>query len=158
MVAGSRAVRNWPSSRGACVRSGWKPLASELLHAGNDRDRSGDFGVLVSPFLLAFVGGWLGGDADPADIRQAVVWGNVPYAVAAVGWIPLALWFKGSLSDPNATIPLAIVPFMLALGVAAVWSVVTQILALAEVQQFSVWRAIASVVILMIPMLLLGML
>ena len=116
------------------------------------------FGVLVGPFLLAFVGGWLGGDADPADIRQAVVWGNVPFAVAAVGWIPLALWFKGSLSNPDAEIPLAVVPVMLALGIAAVWSVVTQIVALAEVQRFSVWRAIASVLILMIPMLLLGML
>jgi len=116
------------------------------------------FGVLVGPFLLAFVGGWLGGDADPADIRQAVVWGNVPFAVAAVGWIPLALWFKGSLSNPDAEIPLAVVPVMLALGIAAEWSVVTQIVALAEVQRFSVWRAIASVLILMIPMLLLGML
>lgn len=116
------------------------------------------FGVLIGPFLLAFVGGWLGGDADPTDIRQAVVWGNVPFAVAAVGWIPLALWFKGSLSDPTAQIPLVVVPFMFALGGGALWSVVTQILALAEVQQFSVWRAIASVVILLIPMLLLGLL
>ncbi len=116
------------------------------------------FGVVVGPFLLAFVGGWLGGDADPSDIRHAIVWGNVPFAVAAVGWIPLALWFRGSLSDPNADIPLALVPFMLALGVAALWSVVTQILALAEVQRFSVWRAIASVLILMIPVFLLGLL
>lgn len=47
---------------------------------------------------------------------------------------------------------------MLAVMVGAMWSVVTQILALAEVQRFSGWRAIASMVILLVPMLvLLGM-
>jgi hypothetical protein len=33
------------------------------------------FSVLVGPFLLAFAGGWLGGEADPGEIRQAIAWG-----------------------------------------------------------------------------------
>jgi hypothetical protein len=82
----------------------------------------------------------------------------VPFAVAAVCWIPLALWYRTGVSDPNGEIPLALALLELALAVGAIWSVVTQILALAEVQKFSVWRAIASVVILLIPTFLLGLL
>ena len=91
-----------------------------------------------------------------SDTRSSGATCPLPLLLSA--GLPLALWFRGSLSDPNADIPLALVPFMLALGVAALWSVVTQILALAEVQRFSVWRAIASVLILMIPVFLLGLL
>src|SRR5687767_12452789 len=47
------------------------------------------FGILVGPFLLAIVGGWLGGEADPTEIRHAVVWSNVPFAVATAAWVPV---------------------------------------------------------------------
>src|SRR5215203_1526674 len=40
------------------------------------------FGVLVGPFLLAFVGSWFGGEADPSEIRHAVAWGYAPLAAA----------------------------------------------------------------------------
>jgi hypothetical protein len=116
------------------------------------------FGVLIGPFLLAFIGGWLGGEADPSEIRQAIAWGYAPFAVAGLCWIPLALWYRGSISAPEAEIPLAVVPLMLVVVVGAIWSAVAQIIMLAEVQRFSIIRAIASIVILMIPVLLLGLL
>ena len=116
------------------------------------------FGVLVGPFLLAFVGGWLGGDADPSDIRHSIAWGYAPLAVAALGWGPAVLWYGGRMSDPEADIPLVLLPLILIVVVGAIWSVVTQIIMLAEVQKFSVLRAIASFCILMIPVLLLGLL
>jgi hypothetical protein len=116
------------------------------------------FGVLVGPFLLAFVGSWFGGEADPSEIRQAVAWGYVPMAVAGLCWIPLALWYQGRISAPETEIPLAVVPLKLAVLVGGLWSIVTQIITLAEVQRFSILKAIASIAVVMIPVVLLGML
>ena len=116
------------------------------------------FGVLVGPFLLAFVGGWLGGEADPGEIRQAIAWGYLPFAVAGLCWIPLALAYRGTLSQPEPEIPLALVPLVLAAMVGVSWSIVTQVIMLAEVQRFSIFRAIASMVVLLIPAFLLGLL
>jgi hypothetical protein len=37
-----------------------------------------------------------------------------------------------------------------------VWTVVLEVIMIAEVQRFAIWRAIVSIVILLIPLLLLG--
>ena len=116
------------------------------------------FGVFIGPFLLAFVGGWLGGDADPSDIRQAIAWGFAPFAVGGLCWIPVELLYRGRVSAPETEISLLMLPLMLAVNVGAYWSVVTQVIMLAEVQKFSIWRAIASMGILFVPLLLLGLL
>jgi hypothetical protein len=112
------------------------------------------FGVLVGPFLLAWVGGWFGGDADPSDIRQSVAWSYAPLAVTAVAWIP-SLLAPGQIgSDPP--LDWSLVLGMLGLAIGAIWSFVMQVVTLAEVQRFSTWRALLSILILAIPMLLLA--
>ena len=110
------------------------------------------FGVLIGPFILAFVGGWLGGNADPAEIRQAVAWSYAPFAVAGLCWMPVAILYRDRSSD----MPVTLLPLVLAALIGALWSLVTQVAMLAEVQQFSILRAIASIVIVLIPTLLLG--
>ena len=110
------------------------------------------FGVLIGPFILAFVGGWLGGNADPAEIRQAVAWSYAPFAVGGLGWMPVAILYRDRSSD----MPVTLLPLVLAALIGALWSLVTQVAMLAEVQQFSILRAIASIVIVLIPTLLLG--
>jgi hypothetical protein len=118
------------------------------------------FGIAVGPFLLAFVGGWLGGEADPSEIRQAVAWSHVPIAAAAVVWIPLLLIGGFDIlkagSDPTA--PMSAVGWVLVLVMVtgALWALVLQVAALAEVQQFSIGRSIASLVIPLVPFLLIG--
>jgi hypothetical protein len=66
------------------------------------------YSVLISPFLIAIVGGWFGGDGDADDVRQAVAWSNVPVAVAVVAWIPLfaAFGWKAFNPDPSPQTPL----------------------------------------------------
>ena len=41
--------------------------------------------------MAAIVGGWLGGDADPTDLREAIAWSYVPIAASSVLWIPILL-------------------------------------------------------------------
>lgn len=116
------------------------------------------FGVLIGPFLLAFIGGWFGGEADPGEIRHAVAWSYMPYSVATLAALPVAFAYSGSLADPASEVPLALLPLLLLPLAGACWSLVTQVVTLAEVQRFSVLRALASLLVLAIPAVLLRLL
>lgn len=115
------------------------------------------FGILVGPFLLAFVGGWLGGEGDPADIRQGVAWSYVPHAVGGLFLLPMLIAYGGppSAEGPETALQWLAIPFALASLALTLWSGVLHVITLAEVQRFSILRAIASVVILLIPLILL---
>jgi len=117
------------------------------------------FGILVGPFLLAFVGGWLGGEGDPADIRQGVAWSYVPHAIGGLFLIPVLIAYGGppSMEGPATTVQWLAVPFALASLALTVWSGVLHVITLAEVNRFSILRAIACVVILLIPLMLLAL-
>lgn len=118
------------------------------------------FGVLVGPFLLAFVGGWLGGEADPAEIRQSAAWSHLPLAVSTACWIPIVAVYGwntlGQNFAPDAAHQWLILVVGLLMFAAMVWTIVLQIVTLAEVQRFSIVRALASIIILVVPVLLLG--
>jgi Yip1 domain len=116
------------------------------------------YSVLIGPFLLAFVGGWLGGAGDADDIRQAVAWSYVPTAVACAMWIPVIIaygWrtFSADLTPKSAAQVLALPPLLL-ISVAVFWTIAIQVGAVAEAQRFSILRSIASIVILSLPILL----
>src|SRR5262249_19222369 len=118
------------------------------------------FGIFIGPFLLAIVGGWLGGEGDPRDIRQAVAWSYLPYVVGNIP-VTAALLFGGvSVFDPTGggSIPVLLLILGLVAWVVTIWSFVLLIAGIAEVQRISIWRALASVCILMIPVLMLGLL
>lgn len=123
------------------------------------------FGVLVGPFILAFTGGWFGGEADPDEIRQSVAWSYAPLAVATIFLIPMlalsAALPQGDPADLEMDASQIGVALMLlgafALYVVAIgWAFVLQVATLAEVQRFSVLRAIGSLTILAVPLLILG--
>lgn len=116
------------------------------------------FGVLVGPFLLAVAGSWLGGEADPDDIRHAVAWSYVPHAIFGLLWIPTLIAFGGPLADvtPAGTAQWIAVLLALVIFAGTVWSLVLEVIMIAEVQRFAIWRAIVSIVILLIPLFLLS--
>lgn len=124
------------------------------------------FGVLVGPFLLAFSGGWFGGQAEPDDIRQSLAWSYAPYAVTAVVWIPILLVMGDPMKPESVDTPsawmilkaLLLVVASLVYFSALAWNVVLQVITLAEVQKFSILRSFASIVIWLVPMVLLSLL
>lgn len=124
------------------------------------------FGVLVGPFLLAFSGGWFGGEADPEEIRQSLAWSYAPFAVTAVCWIPVMLAGGGAVATapidaPSAAVALKALLFLavtLVYVAALLWTFVLQVITLAEVQHFSVARSLGSIVVWMVPLLLLSLL
>jgi Yip1-like protein len=113
------------------------------------------YSVLVGPFLLAFVGGWLGGDGDPVDIRQAVAWSLVPQAVAAPLWIPLLAAYGRNAFNPQG-LPLMALALVFLIAIAAFWTLPLQVAGLAEALRFSIWRALLSIFILSLPLFVFG--
>jgi hypothetical protein len=124
------------------------------------------FGVLVGPFLLAFSGGWFGGQADPEEIRQSLAWSYAPFAVTAVCWIPVMLAGGGAVAAVQVDAPSnsMVLKALLFLAVTFVYvaallcTFVLQVITLAEVQHFSVFRSLGSIVVWMMPLLLLWVL
>jgi hypothetical protein len=105
--------------------------------------------------VLLFVGRWLGGKADPGEIRQAMAWGYVPVSFAGVGWIPIALRYGGKPPDDGGGLLLFTV-LALTVMVGALWTFTTQIITVAEVQRFSILRAVANIGIPLVSVLILA--
>jgi hypothetical protein len=113
------------------------------------------YSVLVGPFMLAFIGGWLGGDGDPVDIRQAMAWSLVRQALAAPLWILLLAAYGRKAFHPQDLPPMAL-PLLLLITMAAFWTLPLQVAGLAEALRFSIWRALLSILILSLPLFLFG--
>jgi len=118
------------------------------------------FGVLVGPFLLALVGGSLGGEADADQIRNAVAWSYVPIAVGTVLWVPLLFVLGTSaLGDdfaPQSALQWLVILLALGIPVTYVWSLPLLVASLAEVQRFSIGKAVLNVCILAVPVILMS--
>jgi hypothetical protein len=117
--------------------------------------------------LLQWIGRWLGGLATMAEVRAALAWSSVPNIFGLAIWLP-ALALLGSdlftATAPRvaaqpllALVLLALAAIKLFLGV---WSTLLTLWCLSEVQQFSVWRALGSVLlaglILIVPFVVLA--
>ena len=117
------------------------------------------FSVLVGPFLLAFVGNWLGGEADPSDIRQAVAWSYAPFAVVGLVWVPIIMAYGGVPTAPvgeEEPILWGLALAGLAVLTAALWTLWLEVVMLAEAQRFSIWRAVINIGVFVVPVLLFG--
>lgn len=157
LVAGARALQVEPAEGTISGSRSMMPLIISMAQVV--------FGVLVGPFLLAFVGGWLGGEADPDELRHVVVWSQLPNIAAAAITLPVMLMMFGARALAPATLTadglsmwpaLAVIVLALVEIGAVCWGFVLHTGMLAEVQRFSVWRALLSIIILLIPLLLMG--
>lgn len=105
-------------------------------------------------YIVAFTGRWLKGLGDFQAVRAAYAWSCVPLLIGDVFWIGMMVFLGSSIfmNPPAEQVqPSGPAMFLLSLllgkMVLSVWSLVIYFNALAEVQQFSVWRAIANVIL-----------
>jgi hypothetical protein len=108
-------------------------------------------GVYIWGGLLRWTGSWLGGEANSAEVRAAVVWSGVPAIAILLIWIPIVALSRGEIfSSSMPTVeaqPLLALPllgFFLIQIVLSLWSLGLSVLCLAEVHRFSVWRSLAA--------------
>ena len=125
----------------------------------------GIVGLYVFSFLLHWTGKWLDGRASQPLIRAAGAWAQVPIIWGLLIWVPLIALFgqdlfrAGSFGLESNPFSPYLTPILATLMVLEVWSIVLSLLCLAQVQGFSVWKALGNYVLVaavfVIPVLLI---
>jgi hypothetical protein len=114
----------------------------------------GVIGISISAWLLQLTGRWIGGQGNFQTVRAAVTWSNVPNIATILMWLVLFGVFGGQVlnkefSETQFVGYHAGILFLVMLieTIVSIWGFVILINALAEVQKFSIWRALLNVVI-----------
>jgi Yip1 domain. len=104
--------------------------------------------------LVYWVGKWFKGSGTFQTVRTAYVWSCVPFIVNVISWIALAFLFGGRLfmlNSGNEELSEALVFVLFVILIVrlcmAIWSLVIYLNALAEVQSYSVLKAIFNVIV-----------
>lgn len=105
-------------------------------------------------YVVSLTGRWLKGQGDFQQVRAAYAWSCVPLVVGDLIWILMMFFIGASLfinPSPEQILPSGKAVLLLSLlfckVVLSIWSLVIYLNALAEVQKFSVFRAIGNVII-----------
>lgn len=114
----------------------------------------GVVGLYLIGLLMAWTGGWIGGQASTQQIRAALAWSSVPMIWSLLIWIPELMVFGQELFTSNRS-SLESDPFLLSTAVGfgilemtiAIWAFVVCLHCLGQVQGFSAWRALANAVL-----------
>jgi hypothetical protein len=128
--------------------------------------------VVIGPplgLILLYASAWivemscrlLGGQADSREVRSALAWSSVPLLATAPLWIIQLALFGSELftlaasisAQPARLYPLAAtaVPEL----ILEIWWMVVTVKALGEVQRFSAWKALSSMLLLLAPFVIL---
>ncbi len=114
----------------------------------------GMLGFMIISALVQWTGRWLGGVGSYLEIRAAVAWSNVTNIGTSILWLVLVcvfgwqVFFKTFPQSPFIGASLAVVSSVFLLEtVLSIWSFVLLFQSLAEVQKFSVWRAIVNIIL-----------
>lgn len=111
----------------------------------------------LSSWFLFICGRWLKGAATFKEIRAALAWSKVPMLASIVLWIMLIILFKKELFQSNGSQEvfsgfkiILLLSILMVQLIASIWSIVIYINALAEVQRFSILRAIGNIILVII--------
>jgi hypothetical protein len=129
--------------------------------------------VVVGPplgLIFLYAGAWivemscrlLGGQADSREVRSALAWSSIPFLATFPLWIIRLALFGRELftaakpsffANPALLYPLVatVIPEL----ILSVWWMVVTVKALGEVQRFSAWRALSSMLLLLSPFVIL---
>ncbi len=111
----------------------------------------------ISSFFIHLTGKWLKGQAKYKEVRASIAWSNIPMIGNLILWCILLFIFKQDLlkdfpasyeiTNPQKTILFGILLSQLILSI---WVLVLYINSLAEVQKFSVGKAILNIILAVI--------
>jgi hypothetical protein len=104
--------------------------------------------------LYRWSGSLLGGQASPEEVRAAIAWSSVPTIFALPLWIPQLLIFGQELFtretpkiDANPILLVVLLSFAFIEIVMGIWGVIVLLKCLGEVNKFSAWKALGSLII-----------
>lgn len=121
--------------------------------------------LAISTFGVGFVAQRLGGEADTDETMTALAWGQAPALFSLAFWILQIVLLQGdvfkseiSLIEANPIVGLLFIPLVAAGILILLGQSVLTVLTVAEVNRFSIWRSIASILlgglVILLPFLL----
>ncbi|GGB03606.1 Yip1 family protein [Agarivorans gilvus] len=127
---------------------------------------TGIISLYLGGALIRWVGSWLGGEASAQEIRAAIAWASVLTIWGLLLWLPeLALFGQDLFTtatpkiDASLSLGFALLGFSLVEIILGLWALVVLLKCLGQVQGFSVWKALANLVlaflVIMVPIMLL---
>lgn len=175
-VAGICSVINSCESKsiGDILGTGYTTMVIVVLMALVLGPIGGYIGLYIESGLISWTGKWIGGQGSDKDIRTAIAWSNVPLIWGLILIVLELILFGNEMFtkatpniDSNIFLGLLFALFMMADFIIAIWYLCIGIACLAEAQRFSVWRAIANILLpfivvfggillLMSPFLIMG--
>ncbi len=105
--------------------------------------------LYVNGALLKWAGAALGGVGSYAEVRAALAWSRVPVIVAvSIGVLAILLGTDGPMLGGESTSSEA--SLALLHGLLVLWGFVVMLKCLGEVHRFSAWRALGSILLIVI--------
>ncbi len=104
----------------------------------------GVFGLYLLGSLFEKTGQWLGGRADAQEVRAALAWGSVPSLVTLAFTILMIIAFGTQIDRAAKPILLAYFACVIVFGI---WTSITTVECIGEVQRFSFLKAFGSIVL-----------
>ncbi len=126
--------------------------------------------IILGPILLylhaaalRWTGSWIGGKATTLQIFIADAWGNIAAVPVLLLWIPQLLilgpeTFSGNasgLNDLPLLLQLLILGFSSLQIVFSIWGFIVMLNCLAQAQKFSIWKALANHLMVILLLILL---
>jgi hypothetical protein len=114
----------------------------------------GIISLAISTFVIGFVARRMGGEADGDDTLTALAWGQAPAFISLAFWVLQILFFGADLFrmeipllQENPIFALLFIPLIAAGILVALGQLILTVLVLAEVNRFSIWRSLGSLLI-----------
>jgi hypothetical protein len=117
-------------------------------------------GIVAGPLLnvifaalLTWVGGWLGGRGKPIQLRAAFAWSYITETPIVLLWMGVLSIFgirffqEAGLDDPTEVEAILLIAFPICTISLLIWSFVILIKTVAEVHEFSAWKALGTILI-----------
>jgi len=130
------------------------PVATTLAIAVTGGALGGVLFLFLFPGLVRVAGRWLGGRGGMIEIRAAVAWSNVPEIWGMALWLPRAVLLGEEMFQPvppgiegNPPAALFFGLLVLAQTLVGFWGLVIGLKCIAEAHRFSAWRALGTLVL-----------
>jgi Yip1 domain len=137
------------------------PLAAILGIAVLLGPVAGLLGLFVGGWFLGLTGRWLGGRARPDQLRAAIAWSfvpvlvTIPISIIQLGFFGRELFTRETPAlDANPMLGLLLLATGILKAVLGFWSVVILLKGVGEVQGFSAWKALASLLLITLVIIL----
>ena len=114
----------------------------------------GSISLYIGGALYRWSGSWLGGQASSEEVRAAIAWSSVPIIFTLPLWIPELLLFGEEMFtkatpklNANPLLGIVLLGFVAVEVIVGIWAFVVFMKGLGEVQKFSAWKALGSVIL-----------